>query len=320
MESKEYPLVTVFTLIYNTNPRFVIEAIESVKANNYPNLQHIIIDDCSPDPTPKIEVKKWIKENKYPCEFYEHEINYGVCKTLNHVLELAKGKYFFGCSDDIILKNKITNEVEVFESLNENYAVIYSLSQSVNEFNTVKYPYINPIFEINDLPKDNLYERLFKKNCVSAPSTIIRTDAVKKVGGYDESIPIEDYDMWLNLAKNGYLFYCLPDITTYYRVRSDSMTATLNNWSLIHLKIYSKHKNNSTALKSAKLTLISSYLNNLSGLNEVKDFYYHNFSKKYFVYWLIQLRCPYPFLQLFLKIKSKYAKVRELVLYNYGPF
>ena len=40
------PLVTVFTLIYNTNPKYVIEAIESVRANNYSNLQHIIIDDC----------------------------------------------------------------------------------------------------------------------------------------------------------------------------------------------------------------------------------------------------------------------------------
>lgn len=307
MESKEYPLVTVFTLIYNTNPRFIIEAIESVKANNYPNLQHIIIDDCSPDPKPKEVVKKWIKDNSYPCEFYEHEVNYGICKSLNHVLELAKGKYMIACSDDIFFSNKIIKEVEIFESLNEKYAVIYSLSQSINENNTIKYPHINPVFELNNIPNVDLYERLFERNCISAPSTIMRTKALRSVGGYDELILIEDYDMWLNLAKNGYLFYCLPDITTYYRVRSDSMTATLNNWCLVHMKIYSKHKNNIRALKSAKLTLISSYLNNSSDLKEVKDFYYKNFSKRYFVYWLIYLRCPYPFLQLFLKIK-KYTK------------
>ena len=60
-----YPLVTVFTLIYDTNPKFVIQAIESIRANNYPNLQHIIIDDCSINPQSKETVKKWISENKF---------------------------------------------------------------------------------------------------------------------------------------------------------------------------------------------------------------------------------------------------------------
>ena len=133
----DYPLVTVFTLIYNTNPKFVIEAIESVRANNYPNLQHIIIDDCSSDQLPKEKVKNWILENNYPCEFYEHEINYGVCKTLNHVLELAKGKYIFGCSDDVILNNKIITEVNILNNLDEKYAATYSDAYLINDENKV---------------------------------------------------------------------------------------------------------------------------------------------------------------------------------------
>lgn len=120
------PLVTVFTLIYNTNPKYVIEAIESVRANDYSNLQHIIIDDCSPDVAPKQEVKKWIQENNYTCEFYEHDINYGLCKTLNHVLELAKGKYLCACSDDILSPEAIKVGVELLEKLPQNYAGVFS--------------------------------------------------------------------------------------------------------------------------------------------------------------------------------------------------
>ncbi|MFN5849008.1 MAG: glycosyltransferase family 2 protein, partial [Chitinophagales bacterium] len=120
----DYPLVTVFTLIYNTDPRYVIEAIESIRANNYPNLQHIIIDDCSPDIKPKQVVKSWIRENNYSCEFYEHKVNYGLCKTLNHVLELAKGEYLFGCSDDLITENRIRQDVETFLELNGDYAIV----------------------------------------------------------------------------------------------------------------------------------------------------------------------------------------------------
>src|SRR6188474_3378131 len=101
-DEKSLPLVTVFSLVYNTG-KYVIEAIESVKANNYPNIQHIIIDDCSYDGVSTELVSDWIKENNYNCTFIKHEKNQGICRTLNEILRLAKGKYIFGVSDDLIM-------------------------------------------------------------------------------------------------------------------------------------------------------------------------------------------------------------------------
>lgn len=43
--TNQFPVVTVTHLCYNTGS-LVIEAIKSVMANDYPNVQQVILDDC----------------------------------------------------------------------------------------------------------------------------------------------------------------------------------------------------------------------------------------------------------------------------------
>jgi GT2 family glycosyltransferase len=221
----DLPLVTVFTLIYNTNPKFVIEAIESVRANNYPNLQHIIVDDCSTDKEPKETVKKWINDNSYPCEFYEHEVNYGVCKTLNHVLELAKGEYIFGCSDDKIIPNRIIEDVNTFHKLDDRYAIVFGLSQ-VMDSNSLLEPKVFPYLNI---PENDLYwSKLIYDNCLSAPSTTYKVKILRKIGGFCEDYSFEDYEINLRLSDSGYKFKCIPKINAYYRIHNNSISNKIN--------------------------------------------------------------------------------------------
>jgi glycosyltransferase involved in cell wall biosynthesis len=217
----EFPLVTIFTLIYNTNPKYVIEAIESVRNNNYPNIQHIIIDDCSPDTTPKKVVKQWIAENNYPCEFHEHEVNFGLCKTLNHVLDLTKGKYLIGCSDDVLLENRIIDDVTIFESLPEDYCMIHSITECFDEHSKSLNREIKLNSKIND---DEYFVKLIHGNFISAPTVTLKTNILKKIGGYDEKILFEDYDMWLRLSSNGYKFKYHDKINTRYRIHAQSMS------------------------------------------------------------------------------------------------
>lgn len=235
---ESFPLVTVFTLIYNTNPRFVIEAIESVRANNYPNLQHIIIDDCSPNPEPKRVVKEWINREKYLCEFYEHEVNYGVCKTLNHVLELAKGKYLLGCSDDLITVDRIFNDVEIFNSLSEEYAIVFGLTQEINSSSQLQ-PRVFPNLIVPN--QDNYWSLLINKNVFPAPSTTYRVCALKEVGGFNENLSFEDYEINLRFSYCNYRFKCIPKINSFYRIHDKSMSQRLN-FEIERIKILSLFK------------------------------------------------------------------------------
>ncbi len=46
--TSEYPLVTIITPVYN-GAKYIEELILSVKAQDYPYIEHIIIDDGSDD-------------------------------------------------------------------------------------------------------------------------------------------------------------------------------------------------------------------------------------------------------------------------------
>jgi GT2 family glycosyltransferase len=283
-----YPLVTVFTLIYNTNPKFIIDAIISIQNNNYPNIQHIILDDCSSKAESKNEVKKWIQENNYPCEFYENSQNLGICKSLNIILEKAKGKYFLGCCDDLIPEGRIWKDVEVFSQLDDSYAIVYSLSQEI-DIQSVKQPRVFPCLVI---PEDeNYWNRLVNNNCLSAPATTYRTSILKKHGGFNEQIRFEDYEINLRLSNLGYKFKCIPEILSYYRIHNDSVSNKLN-FNLEEVRILALfNENKDIKVKIYEKTWNLIYFNNPGAAEAV-----HIFEKVYNKSWKLRLA---------LKLKNK---------------
>lgn len=215
----EFPLVTVFTLIFNTDPRYVIEAIESVRANNYPNIQHIIIDDCSPNPEPIRIVKEWVKSENYICEVYEHEVNFGICRTMNHVLELAKGEFVLGCSDDILEVNRISTDVLMLCD-NKNAAIIFGKCKYID--------HNGMLIETQDIGNsiikklENLPYSLLKDNFIITPSVTYRKSALNAIGGFSTEYLFEDYPSWLEFVRLKYDIMFRNDFSVFYRIHSSS--------------------------------------------------------------------------------------------------
>ena len=64
----------------------------------------------------------------------------------------------------------------------------------------------------------------------TATSIFIKTDVIRKVGGYDEDIPlIEDLPFWVKVAKHGYKIDYSEIITVNYRLHNKSVTKTKND-------------------------------------------------------------------------------------------
>src|SRR5580704_8434369 len=100
------PLVSMIVVCYNQS-RFVVETLESVKAQTYKPTQLVIIDDCSLDDSVTV-IENWLRKNRIDCTFVRHKKNQGICKTVNEALSLARGKYLSPiASDDIWLPDKI---------------------------------------------------------------------------------------------------------------------------------------------------------------------------------------------------------------------
>src|SRR5580700_11042120 len=125
MTQADNPLVSMIVLCYN-QARFVVETLESVKAQTYKPTELIILDDCSSDDSVTV-IENWLQENGIECTFIRHQKNQGICKSLNEALSFATGKYISEISsDDVWLPDKIARQVEIMESQPDEVGVVYS--------------------------------------------------------------------------------------------------------------------------------------------------------------------------------------------------
>lgn len=224
---EELPLVTVFTLVYNTG-NYVIDALESVRLNNYPNIQHIIIDDLSSDDSLKT-VETWIDQNDYKCTFIKHRENRGVCKSLNEVLALATGKYMFGISDDLLMPEFIHTSVKELESAGEDYCLSFCDSDVIDEVgNALGIGHYNSHnISFDALPIEHPFSSIIQSNFINGVGAFYRTRCLREIGGYDESLYFEDWDINIRLLMK-YKIKGINRKLTKYRRRKNSISETKN--------------------------------------------------------------------------------------------
>ncbi len=215
--------MSMIVLCYN-QARFVVETLESVKAQTYKNTQLIILDDCSTDDSVAI-IERWIRENGIECTFIPHEKNCGICKSLNQALALANGKYIsMVASDDIWLPDKIERQVEIMEAQPQNVGVLYSDVFQLDEHGVLtKGLFMERNWDFRGLPQGNVLGALTHGWVPPAPSTLVRRECYTVVGLYDENLPWEDWDFWMRVARRfSFVYSAAP--SARYRVHSASIT------------------------------------------------------------------------------------------------
>lgn len=214
------PMVSVIMGVYNETPYMLRTSIESIIKQTYTNLEIIIVID-----NPKIQslysIIEEYAEKDSRIIVLQNDINIGLAKSLNRGIEIAKGKYIARMdADDISLNNRIEIEVACLEK-NPNITLVYS---GVIKIDTVG----NKISRTITVPRNEnfLMQALEYNNIVVHPSVLVKTSVIKKVGGYNEFLVSQDYDLWLRLKKSGYKFYCVEQPLLLYRVRKSSTTNT----------------------------------------------------------------------------------------------
>jgi glycosyltransferase involved in cell wall biosynthesis len=70
------PTVTVIALCYN-HERFVLDCLESIRAQTFQDFELIVIDDCSRDHSPQV-IANWLAEHYPAARFIRHEVNRGI--------------------------------------------------------------------------------------------------------------------------------------------------------------------------------------------------------------------------------------------------
>jgi len=245
----EQPLVTVIAVCYN-HSHFIVECLDSIRNQTHPNMQIIIMDDCSNDGSVKI-IRNWIERYSIECRFIAHTQNQGLCRTLNEALELAQGKYIsIIATDDLWLPEKLAIQVDVLENLPDDVGVVYGDSwQITEEGELLPELLLKPYQEkYGSLPEGDIYSRLIEGDFIPALNPLTRRSCYNMVGHYDEHLSYEDWDMWLRIAQK-FKFVFMPQVVTKYRHVSNSMTRTIHEKRTLpryrsDFLIFSKHVNN----------------------------------------------------------------------------
>lgn len=229
----------MLVICYN-QARFVVETLESVKAQTYKNTELIIADDCSTDDSVAI-IERWLNENKIQCTFIHHQKNQGVCKTLNDALDVATGKYISEiAADDLWLPDKIERQVAIMESQPESVGVVYSDAFQIDEHGEPLGMYISAhSASLTRVSPPSVLEALLHNNFIPAMTTLTRRNCYVVVGSYDEGMPTEDWDMWLRIARQ-YSFFYSPIPSAKYRVRNNSFSHDAITMATGTMKILAK--------------------------------------------------------------------------------
>ena len=98
--SNTYPLVTIITIVSN-NVSTIRNAVQSIAYQDYDNIEHIVIDNCSTDGT-LAAVNEQVKD----LSLVISEPDKGIYYALNKGIELSHGEIIGFLNSDDVLKNR----------------------------------------------------------------------------------------------------------------------------------------------------------------------------------------------------------------------
>jgi len=220
---KEPPLVTLFVACFNQAP-FVAEALDSVKAQTYRNFELIIWDDASQDGS-AVAIDRWLRANPTQHVFIRNERNQGVCKCLNRVLHARRGEFITGvAADDMMLPERLGKQVAFFQTQPAHVGVVYSDAYTMNEDGSLRPETMLEWCKAHHSvpPQGRVFTDILRYNFVPAPTVMFRSSVFTSVGLYDESLPHEDFDMFLRIARE-FEFRYMPECLVKYRVTAGAL-------------------------------------------------------------------------------------------------
>lgn len=207
--------VSVVMPTYN-HARYIRQAIASVLAQTYRELELIVVDNHSTDGTE--ERIRLFDDGRI--RYFQFSNNGVIAASRNFGAAQARGEFVaFLDSDDVWVRDKVTKQMAMLAD--SKIALIATAAWLLNENEVRGRTFVGMS------PRgfrDYTYEDLIQNNAVHTSSALVRRAAFIEVAGFDESrslICVEDYDLWLRIARAGTV-RVLGEPLIYYRMHRDA--------------------------------------------------------------------------------------------------
>lgn len=179
------------------------KSIESIQAQTFTDWEMIICNDGSTDNT--VDVVKEYQKKDDRIFLIENDKNRGLSYTLNHCLKNASGEYCARMDgDDLCDPSRFQIELDFLEEHPE-YGFVTTTMKRFDE----KGVYQNPSICEGYSPDLDVY---IKGSPFCHAPSMLRKSAYEAVDGYrvmDNTLGVEDYDLWLRMYAKGIKGYII---------------------------------------------------------------------------------------------------------------
>jgi glycosyltransferase involved in cell wall biosynthesis len=217
MTSAAQPQVSVVVKSYN-HAAFIGETIRSILDQSFQDFEIVVTDDGSSDGTP--DVVRAFSDPRIRLEVFPH--NRGISQAMNATIARARGKYIATLnSDDFALPGRLERQTAFLEA-HPNIGAVFGLPCTVDERGqpTKSFFDFTLPFSLADFSRRSwLKYFFFKRNCLCAPTVMIRRSVYDRVGPYDPRLTnLQDLDMWVRICT-GHDIHVMREEVTAFRIR-----------------------------------------------------------------------------------------------------
>ncbi|MFK8101272.1 MAG: glycosyltransferase [Saprospiraceae bacterium] len=210
----DIPLITVYITNYNYG-KYIKQAIESVLEQSIQRFELFIIDDGSTDDSKSI-IESYAD---HPQITIIYQKNKGLNITNNIALRLSTGKYIMRLDADDYLQShaleSMSNLLEQDDQLGMVFPDYFLVDPERNIIAEVKRHNFNDEVTLLDQP-------------AHGACTMIRTEYLNAVGGYNESFSCQDgYELWIKFS-NRFKVSNVKEPLFYYRQHGENLTSNEN--------------------------------------------------------------------------------------------
>ncbi|MBI2453274.1 glycosyltransferase family 2 protein [Candidatus Peregrinibacteria bacterium] len=187
---KYRPKISVLMPVYNSNIKYLKQAIESVLTQIYQNIELCICNDASSDPKVKKLLKKY--QSKEPqVKIIHHIRNKNISEALNSAYELSNGEYVALVDhDDKLAKNALFEVVKHIQKSMPD--IIYTDEDKITPHGFHLTPFFKP-----DWSPELLMSIMYMGHL-----TVYRRSLLEKVGGFRKGYEgSQDYDLALRATE-----------------------------------------------------------------------------------------------------------------------
>jgi glycosyltransferase involved in cell wall biosynthesis len=206
------PRVSVVIPTYNY-ARYVPEAVDSVLAQSFEELEVIVVDDGSTDQTAEI-LRSFGEQIRNIRQ--EHR---GLSAARNTGIRAARGQYVaFLDSDDLWLPEKVSLQIARLDAEPE-VGLVYCETLLFDD-SALATPTLHSDWASH--PSGRILPWLVRQNVIPSPTPIVRRELFERVGLFDETLSAcEDWDMWIRIGRVCEIAYVNQVLAKYRRHREN---------------------------------------------------------------------------------------------------